>query len=364
MRRYHVGFPLLLTLAIAGVGACSSTANPSSTPGASPEAARSVVPSRPAGTAPAHSVALGPAVRLTLDTSGPMVASDAGPAGHHWVLPGAAARDRDGGFVLFIVWFGDQAGDQIVTVARSEDGRAWQVGKDQVLGDLGMDIVNPGAIPSAVLQQADGSWVLYGWAIEDAGPDRLTTWRASAPAPEGPWTLDVPKAVDVGAGGTWDSQAAAVGAVRPTADGFTLWYEGQGAGSSIRGDIGLATSTDGLAWTKAADPVIPRGACGTATSLAIQQPQVEAWSGGYVAAVAGAGPGNQDLQVFGLTSPDGRTWACASTDPILRAEDIPGSTGIHTIASVPLEGDRFGLIIESLVEGRSELWSATVEVGD
>ena len=292
-----------------------------------------------------------------------MVASDAGPAGHHWVLPAAAARDRDGGFVLFIVWFGDVAGDQVVTVARSDDGRAWTIGKDPVLTDLGMDVVNPGPIPAAALQQADGTWVLHGWAIHTPRPDKLTTWRATAPAPEGPWTLSDAAVLDTGPAGSWDGQMAAVGAVQRAGAGYGLWYEGQGIGSSVRGDIGFATSTDGLTWEKADLPAIPRGHCGAATARAVQQPQVESWSGGFAAAVATVGQGEEDLSVIGLTSADGAAWACASDEPMLRATDIPGSTGIHTIASVPLEGDRFELIIESLVDGKSELWSATVEVG-
>jgi hypothetical protein len=70
-----------------------------------------------------------------------------------------------------------------------------------------------------------------------------------------------------------------------------------------------------------------------------------------------------DMDVFGVTSVDGRAWRCASTEPLLRAEDTPGSQGIHTIASLALDGDRFELIIESLADGRSELWSAVVAIG-
>lgn len=369
MRRSPAPIALLLTLTISGVGACSTTG------GASPSVAGSPAAASPAATAaaaspnaaptvsPRPSIALGPAVRLRLDSSGPIIASDAGPAGRHWVLPAAAARDRNGGFVLFIVWFGDTAGDQVVTVARSDDGRTWRTEKDAVMTDLGMDVVNPGPIPAAARQEGDGSWVLYGWAIHESRPGKLTTWRATAPQPEGPWTLDGPAVIDTGAAGSWDAQMASVGAVQRVGDGYGLWYEGQGIGNSVRGDIGFATSADGRTWQKSELPAIPRGHCGDATARAMQQPRVEAWSGGFVAAVATVGQGEEDLSVIGLTSADGASWVCASATPMLRAEDIPGSAGIHTIASVPLDGDRFLLIIESLVDDRSELWSASVEVG-
>jgi hypothetical protein len=364
--RAHRRLAVVASLLGALLTGCSAAASPSLPGSTGAPATTSATPSAaPAITAtprPAPTVPLGPPVSLTLDAAGPMVASDAGPAGRHWVLPAAAARDSDGGFVMFIVWFGDDAGDQIVTVARSDDGRAWQVGKDPIFTDLGMDLDNPGPIPAAVLELEDGSWLLYGWGIHRSNLNRLTSWRASAPTPEGPWMLDEAVVLDVGPAGSWDSQMAVVGSVQPTAEGFGMWYEGQGIGSTVRGDIGFATSPDGLTWQKADLPAIPRNHCDSAGQAA-QQPQVERWSGGFVAAIGTVGAGEEDLSVSGLTSTDGFLWACASDAPMLRAADIPGSQGIHTIASVPLDGDRFELIIESLRDGRSELWSAIVEVG-
>ncbi|HJP88334.1 MAG TPA: hypothetical protein VJ850_04800 [Candidatus Limnocylindrales bacterium] len=353
---------ILLTFAIAGCATSGSTPQPSPSTGSATVPTASSGTPAPAST-PNATVALGPSMRVALDTSGPMVASDAGPKDHVWDLPATAARDRDGGFVLFIVWFGDAAGDQIVTVAHSDDGRHWQIGKDAILDDLGMDLVRPMAIPSAGLQLDDGTWRLYGWAAHRASSTSFTSWAASAPKPEGPWSLDAASALDKGASGSWDSQTAAIGAVRRDGDGFVTWYEGQGPGNSARGEIGYATSADGLAWQKAPDPVIRRGICGAGTSVAITQPQVEGWSGGLAALFAGTGDADQRGDVFGATSVDGRTWTCASTEPLLRADDIPGSQGIHTIASVPLDGNRFELIVESLAGNRSELWSAIVEVG-
>ena len=351
----------VLLIVVAGCSA-AATAPPSIGPTVTlPSGAATSAASAAATRTPSPTVPLGPSVGLTLDRSAPMVDSDDGPEGRHWVLPAAAARDRDGGFVLFIVWFGDEAGDQVVTVATSSDGRAWDVGTEPILTDLGMDLVDPGAIPAAALQLADGTWRLYGWGIHAPAPNRITTWRASAPSPNGPWSLDEDVVLDTGPAGSWDGEMAAVGSVQPTGDGYGLWYEGEGIGSSVRGDIGFATSADGRAWQKAELPAIPRGHCGAATALAVEQPQVEAWSGGFVGAFGVVGAGEQDMSVMGLTSVDGATWSCASDEPMLRTADIPGSQGIHTIASVPLDDGRFELVIESIVGGRSELWSATVE---
>ncbi|HEX2627188.1 MAG TPA: hypothetical protein VHL56_09830, partial [Candidatus Limnocylindrales bacterium] len=110
-------------------------------------------------------------------------------------------------------------------------------------------------------------------------------------------------------------------------------------------------------------PVIRHDVCGAGTSVAITQPQVEGWSGGLAGVIGGMGAGQDRMDAYGVTSVDGRSGICGSAMPLLRGEDIPGGQGIHTIASVPLDGDRFELIIESLAGNRSELWSAVVEVG-
>ena len=364
----------LIAVVVVVVAACSGGPPPTTAAPATRAPANTAAAETPPPTA-SPTIALGPPMRLTLDASGPMVASDAGPAGHHWVLPATAARDRDGGFVLFIVWFGDASGDQIVTVARSDDGKAWRLGKEPILTDLGMDLERPDAIPAAALQLDDGSWRLYGWAAHRSSPNTFTSWSAHAPEPVGPWTLDAALALDKGSGQAWDSQLAAAGAVLRDASGYSMWFEGQTPGSTARGEIGLATSTDGLAWQKwndpsttaapfaESDPVIHRGICGLGTSAAITQPQVERWSGGLAGVVGGTGPDGGRMDAYGVTSTDGRSWRCANEAPLLRREDIPGGQGIHTIASVPLDGDRFELIIESLRGDHSELWSATVEVG-
>lgn len=344
------------------LAACQLGAPVASTPPTSAPAPTSTAVPTPA---PRPTVDLGPAVSLTLDANGPIVSSTAGVAGHHYANPAAAARDRNGGYVLFLVWFGDAPDDQVVTVARSDDGRHWRTAAKPIYTDLGMDLAHPGPgpVPAAAIQLDDGSWQLYGWAAHARTPQTFSSWRASTPKPEGPWTLDAPVVIGPGPAGGWDGETAAVGAVQRTAGEYAMWYEGQGPGSGIRGDIGYATSLDGLAWQKAADPVIRRGVCGPGTSLAVYQPQVEvAAAGGYVGAVGAYGISGNELSVYGLTSPDGRTWRCGSEAPILETADIPGSRGIHTIASLPLDDGTIALIVESLGDKHSDLWLATMAI--
>lgn len=349
------------------IGGCQ--ANPPSAP---PSSIGPVATVRPTAT-PKPTIA-GPAVTLTLDTSGPIVGSDAGIAGHPYASPAAAARDAGGGYVLFIVWSSGEPGSEVVTVARSQDGRTWRVGKTAILSAPGK--VPPGAVrhvPTAAVQLQDGTWQLYGWATLPGDPQSEESWRASAPTPEGPWAIDAREVLLPGAPGAWDSQVAAVGAVQRSSSGYALWYEGAGPGSGVRGDIGSATSSDGLVWQKAddptttsvaldaSDPVIHRGVCGPGTSLALYQPQVELAPGGYIGAVGAYGI-SDDFAVFGLTSIDGVTWRCGSTAPILRPSDIPGSNGLHALASMPLDDGSVALLIESLGDKHSDIWLATMSV--
>jgi hypothetical protein len=165
--------------------------------------------------------------------------------------------------------------------------------------------------------------------------------------------------------------------VQRTDAGFTAWYEGQPPGSNLRGDLGVAMSTDGLSWRKyddpattaaslaESDPVIARGICGGGTEQAVFQPQVEiAREGGYIGMFGGYGASREHMDVFGAVSPDGIHWSCGTPEPLIRFSGIPNSQGIHTIGSFPLGDGRIALVLESLGAGHSDLWLATVRLLD
>lgn len=331
------------------------------------------VPGAPTGASPGGTL-FGSLVSLELDRSGPFIRPEDGPPGSGYALPAAATRDHDGAIVLFVVWFGGAEGDVQITVSRSEDGVAWDVGREPITGTLALGVPAPGPIPTAVRQLDDGTWVLYGWAADDERGSSLSSWRATAPEPEGPWTLDATRILGSGVAGAWDSFMAVAGSAQRVGDEWLMWYEGEGPGDEVRGEIGLATSADGITWRKhddpattdlaraTSDPVMTLGICGAGTAQAVEQPQVERGPDGLVAVFGGFGAGREQMDLYGAVSTDGRSWQCGSGGPLLRTEDIPNSEGIHTIASVPLADGRMGVIIESLAGEQSELWWATVEV--
>ncbi len=203
------------------------TASPAGSP--PPASGPAVATASPPGGTPAASSA-GTAfpwlLRLELDPAGPFIGPGDGPAGFSYALPAAAARDHDGGYVLFIVWFGEEAADILVTVSRSTDGRTWDVGTEPIFTDLGVGVADPGPIPTAAVQLEDGTWLLYAWASEDDAGSSFSSWRASAAEPEGPWTLDERQVLEPGGPGSWDSMMAVVASVQLEGDGYRMWYEG------------------------------------------------------------------------------------------------------------------------------------------
>lgn len=301
--------------------------------------------------------------RVTLADE-PFLTPADGPANTAYLLPAAGARATDGSLALVVIFFPAGNGTPLVRVARSTDeGVTWSVGETDILAGLEIGDPDPGPIPAALLQLADGSWQLYGWSADDAAGSTFSSWRASAADLDGPWTLDRYPILEPGAAGSWDSLSSAAASVQLDATGkYLLWYEGEAPGSGLRGDIGLAESDDGLVWLKASAPVIPAGICGAGTALAVEQPQVERLGDGFVAFfVGGSDAAGGRAEIYAATSPDGRTWTCDSEQPVLRDSDLPASQGIHTMASLPLGDGRIGLVLESLGDGISTQFLATVE---
>ncbi|MCI0397088.1 MAG: hypothetical protein L0332_14195 [Chloroflexi bacterium] len=116
--------------------------------------------------------------------------------------------------------------------------------------------------------------------------NRMTIWRATAPAPEGPWTAAPEPVLEPGRPGAWDSQLVEHPNVLKTEGGYLMFYNGSSA--AVRGSsfVGLATSADGIQWTKyddpattearyaGSDPVFGPGPAGDWDSRTVWQPRV------------------------------------------------------------------------------------------
>ncbi|MGB2819964.1 MAG: SUMF1/EgtB/PvdO family nonheme iron enzyme [Phycisphaerae bacterium] len=120
--------------------------------------------------------------------------------------------------------------------------------------------------------------------------------------------------LDVGAPGQWDDGRTGCFTVSKVGKEFYLWYMGSGEANPWR--IGLATSPDGVRWKRCdSNPVLGPGAPGTWDDRQVSMPYVLKDGERFCMWYSGAGRGGG----FGLaTSPDGVTWTRHGSGPVMR----------------------------------------------
>jgi len=273
------------------------------------------------------------------------------------VLPGAVTVGADGTYHAWVIAFADTPGTQEVHYLTSTDGVAWTEAEDASLEGVSDGLGNPGAMPTSVLEEADG-WTMYlvgTLATEQQGGD---IWRATAPAPGGPWTRTKEPVVRRGEAGSWDAGGLDFPAVVPTATGYTMFYSGIESTTTTGGAIGRATSTDGIAWTKGDAPVLQPGLCGDFDARAVHQPRVISTADNLVMAYAGYAEPADSRAVVGYADSldEGVTWGCEWPYPGLDTTTLPDGF-VHTIAAFQ-RADRVALLVEWLTGDGTDIWLA------
>ena len=130
--------------------------------------------------------------------------------------------------------------------------------------------------------------------------------------------------------GSWDELWVESPAVIWDGEGnrYLMWYTGVDAGWRVR--VGLATSTDGIVWTKHPDnPVLDLGSPGSWEDGWLGVPGVVRWRGGFLmvysgASVADLADGTPDDIGVGLAfSWDGIRWQRFAANPVLTTRTPP-----------------------------------------
>ena len=247
----------------------------------------------------------------------------------------------------------------------SDDGVAWSGDPDaSVLDDFALELDEIGAIPSWAFVDADGTWIMVGGGRLPGGT-RPIVWRATSPGPDGPWTAHPEPILEPSESG-WDSAIVDHPTVIPTANGFLMAHGGAARGAPNRNRIGLATSDDGVTWTRVdatmdgADDEHALGpdACGIDARTMVE-PHLLAVDGGQLL-VFGVMPegSDTDMRIVTATSSDGRAWTCASGVESLGSDDVPGERSIHSFAVLPHPDGTPSLLLEILGDDSSSLWLA------
>ena len=147
-------------------------------------------------------------------------------------------------------------------------------------------------------------------------------WASLANAQYG-WQPHSVNPVLTAGGTTWD--AAAVGQPSCTYDNgrFRMWYTG--AAADLRGRILLAESPDGVSWTRLPTPVLEVGADGTWDGWTLDTPAVVCAAESYFLYYFGQrDPGSAEGSSIGVaTSSDGLAFQRVGPDPVLE----PGPPG-------------------------------------
>jgi predicted GH43/DUF377 family glycosyl hydrolase len=210
-------------------------------------------------------------------------------------------------------------GASFVSHLTSEDGIEWRP-------DAGGPLLSNEQIPTAHetfttsfltagARAADGTWMAFGYTFEGPSADGFI-WRATAPDIDGPWRVDRRPALEAGPDGSWDSVRVAEPSLVETGDGHLLFYTGFDDAGVAR--IGVATSPDGVSWTKRAEPVFEGGAPWDGGSVG--NPQVVSTPDGYVMTYRTEAGGFG----FGVArSSDGLTWQPSAANPIMTEDRSP-----------------------------------------
>lgn len=164
------------------------------------------------------------------------------------------------------------------------------------------DVLNP-----SVARYRGSYWNLYSTY------DRRTWRTALATSPDGAqWTA---RGVVLSPSGWEGSYIAANGSALAYGDRIWYWYE---AGDPLR--VGLATSSDGVTWTKLPGPVIETGPRGSFDERAVSDPYVIRAGDFFYLFYTGLDRARR--QRIGVArSRDGRRWEKLRSNPVLEIGD-------------------------------------------
>ena len=291
----------------ATLASCSAIGSPGSLPPATSQAPTSQAP--PTAT-PAPSA--GPRFVFATD-----VAVDPELAGSSdlYINPGALL-EADGVLHMFPNLFSTWPGRvRVPHLTSSDGGTTWVLDADApVLSSDDMPLADPGIDVSSGYIADDGTWVLVYETVANSKP--WTIARATAPGPTGPWTFDAEPILAPGGTGAFDRGGVQWPSVVELDGKLLLFYAGFDAAQGGTGAIGLATLGDDGTWTKHPAPVL--AATEKWEGRSVDRPRVVATPDGLVMVYAG-----RDLTDRGLaTSTDGVTWTKVP-GPAIERDDFP-----------------------------------------
>ena len=233
-----------------------------------------------------------------------------------YINPGAVLVDEAGTFHMFANAFTGWPGKVEFPHLTSTDGVAWTLAASTpAFSSDEVPFAEPGADVSTAFVDDDGTWTLIFQTVNFI--DASSLGRATAPGPDGPWAIDPEPVLEPGAEGEWDAGGLAWPSVVRTDDGWAMYYAGADRPRTPSQAIGLATSTDGVTWTKHDTPVLLPAAAWEGAGM--DRPRVQRTDVGWVMLYTG-----RTLNDRGLAwSDDGVAWTTDPANPVITETDFP-----------------------------------------
>jgi predicted GH43/DUF377 family glycosyl hydrolase len=280
--------------------------------------------------------------------------------------PGAVLY-HDGQFHMFRNGFKGWPASVQIGYLTSPDGVTWtEFSEEPILFTKDVPFAKVAALASSVLVLEDGTWVMYFYTWNTfTFPGEAEIGRATADNPQGPWTVDPEPVLKRGSAGSWDSTHVDAPSVVKTDDGYLMLYSGADD-STTR--LGMATSPDGITWTKYDDPTTTDAAYAESDpiyatskeSFRAHQPRLEKIGDQYVMIYRVTQRGGRNMGLELATSTDGIVWETRTAEPFWTAEAMPQGQAFWFTATTYHE-DTFYLYIEGNYNTNTAIYVATAE---
>jgi predicted GH43/DUF377 family glycosyl hydrolase len=290
-----------------------------------------------------------------------------------FIVPGPVVEHEDVYYMFYMGHKTEGAGVDrgAVGYLTSPDGVFWTFENPNPLFDAAeRDWAANSIQPSSAMILEDGTWAIwFSSLIRPFGTSGPAVGRATAPGPDGPWTVDAEPALVAGGEGAWNAKGVMHPSVIRVGAEWRMYFDGfvDDIDSERDRAIGLATSDDGLTWTlhnnpdtdgpyALSDPVFFPGQEGAWDEFRARSPSVVEVDGRYIMTYMStwrlqpAGSGFRSD--FGYaTSDDGISWTRGEGNPLI---PNTGKFGFIT--------DGFGSIVEGdlviYFDGASSIFSA------
>jgi predicted GH43/DUF377 family glycosyl hydrolase len=313
----------------------------------------SVAPEPPAATTSGPSItAAVVSDEITVTPVGAVPALAAKPLGGAFITPGGAVVDG-GRIHAFIEVYGDEDAAGTVYHATSPDGTDWQVAPSPLFTSDDVPYGEAGFEVDSAVVAPDGTWIIYFSIVtEKADVVADTPWvsmigAATAPGPDGPWLIEDAPVLEPGEATGWDGLRVSTPAVVVAGGELVMLYTG--VDQNGLGQIGTATSTDGLHWRRRADPVITPDAAWEGSETI--RPDLVRTESGWIAAFSGS---SRNWRGLAYSTDDGATWTKDPRNPVLSIADLDRPQ-LRAAELVYAGGDLFLLVENGGPRSGSEL---------